>query len=119
MGSTQRVSRLAAMIEGLISEISKGNEVDTDGLLLLLGLQGKLVASDLESAAQKFSDEAKSAIYLRQSLDKALTCPICSGLIDANKSVSYDHIQRRSEGGIGSADNGQVTHPYCNTAIKN
>ncbi len=119
IGSTQRVERLSNMFNGLVASFLNEEEVDTDKLLQLLGLQGKLVASELEGAAQNFSDEAKSAIYLRQSLNNALTCPICNGLVDTNKSASYDHIKRKSDGGMGISDNGQITHPYCNTAIKN
>lgn len=103
----------------IVASFLEGDAVDTDKLMQLLGLQGKLVASELEGAAQNFTDEAKSAIYLRQSLANALTCPICGGLVDTNKSASYDHIKRKSEGGMGDSDNGQITHPYCNTAIKN
>lgn len=119
IGSTQRVERLSKMFTGLMNSLLNDEEVTTDKLLLLLGLQGKLVASELEGAAQNFTDEAKSAIYLRQSLSNALTCSICGGLVDASKSASYDHIQRKMDGGLGGADNGQITHPYCNTAIKN
>lgn len=119
IGSTQRVERLSNMFTGLVTSFLNGDEVDTDKLLQLLGLQGKLVASELEGAAQNFTDEAKSAIYLRQSLANALTCSICGGHVDANKSASYDHIKRKSDGGMGDPDNGQITHPYCNTAIKN
>lgn len=119
IGSTQRVTRLGNMFTGIMNSLSKEEEVDTEKLLQLLGLQGKLVASELEGTAKNFTDEAKSAIYLRQSLDSALSCSICGGLIDANKSASYDHIKRKSEGGMGDPDNGQITHPYCNTAVKN
>ena len=119
IGSTQRVDRLSSMFSGLVNSFLNNEEVDTGKLLLLLGLQGKLVASELEGATQNFTAEAKSAIYLRQSLANALTCPICTGLVDANKSASYDHIKRKSDGGMGGPENGQITHPYCNTAIKN
>lgn len=119
IGSTQRVERLSGMFSGLVNSFLNEEEVDTNQLLQLLGLQGKLVASELEGAAKNFTDEAKSAIYLRQSLTNALTCPICSGLVDTNKSASYDHIKRKSDGGMGDSDNGQITHPYCNTAVKN
>lgn len=118
IGSSQRVDRLGALVIGLVDAFSHNQEVDTDRLLQLLGLQGKLVAAELEGSASNFTDEAKSAIYLRQSLDKAITCAICDGLIDASKSASYDHITRKSEGGSGSSANGQITHPYCNTGIK-
>lgn len=119
IGSSQRVERLSEMLVGLMTAFQKGEKVDTDKLLSMLGLKGKLIASELEGATQSFSTETKSAIYLHQSLASALKCPICDGLVDANKSVSYDHIIRKSEGGLGHVENGQITHPYCNTGIKN
>jgi HNH endonuclease len=52
-------------------------------------------------------------------LSNAMKCPICKGYLDPAKSASYDHIDRVQDGGKGSVGNGQVTHPYCNSAIKN
>ena len=69
-------------------------------------------------AGQKFSSETKSAIYIREVLQIAPRCKICNGLIHRN-SISIDHIERRRDGGSGSIDNGQLTHPYCNTGYKN
>ncbi|WP_418421869.1 HNH endonuclease, partial [Anaerotruncus colihominis] len=60
----------------------------------------------------------KSEVFIRQSLHKATRCAICGGYLHIH-SISIDHIQRKREGGTGSADNGQLTHPYCNTGIKN
>jgi len=34
-------------------------------------------------------------------------------------SSSIDHIQRKRDGGIAEINNGQVTHIYCNTTLKN
>lgn len=65
-----------------------------------------------------FSTERKSAIYIREALAKAPKCKICGGLIHRN-SITIDHIRRKEDGGIGDIDNGQITHPYCNSTIKN
>lgn len=65
-----------------------------------------------------FSKDAKSAVFLRDALKEPLRCGICKGLIHKN-AISIDHITRRAEGGTGALDNGQLTHPYCNTTIKN
>lgn len=67
---------------------------------------------------QNFSTEIKSAIYIREVLKSAPRCKICSGFIHRN-SISIDHIQRKQDGGLGATDNGQLTHPYCNTGYKN
>lgn len=34
-------------------------------------------------------------------------------------SIFIDHIKRREDGGLGTVDNAQLTHPFCNTTIKN
>ena len=69
-------------------------------------------------AGKDFSPDAKSAIFLRDALKDPLRCGICGGLIHRN-AISIDHVQRKADGGAGSADNGQLTHPYCNTTFKN
>ncbi|WP_082866312.1 HNH endonuclease [Marinomonas gallaica] len=48
----------------------------------------------------------------------ALKCSICGGLIHQT-SISYDHIIRKQDGGLGSASNASLMHPYCNTTVKN
>lgn len=118
--SNKRVINLRKMFEGLIESFYLEEEVTVDALLGYLELKGKLVASELESSAAKdFSKDAKSEIYLKASLEAALQCPICEGYIDNTKSASYDHVQRKQDGGLGGVANGQITHPYCNSAIKN
>lgn len=118
IGSSTRVTRLQAMFRGLVEKFANDEDVSIDELLIMLQLQGKLVASELEVSATEFSDETKSAIYLKQSLQSAVICPICGGYVDASKSASYDHVERKSEGGTAAMTNGQMTHPYCNTGIK-
>jgi hypothetical protein len=65
-----------------------------------------------------FSSDAKSAIFLRDAMKDPLRCGICDSLIHRN-AISIDHKQRVSEGGLGDPDNGQLTHPFCNTTVKN
>jgi HNH endonuclease len=65
-----------------------------------------------------FTSERKSAIYIKDALLSAPKCKICGGLIHRN-SISFDHIERKQDGGVGSIDNGQITHPYCNSTVKN
>ncbi|MBI1689715.1 MULTISPECIES: HNH endonuclease [Methylorubrum] len=57
-------------------------------------------------------------LFIRDALSKAIKCPLCSGLIDPLKSMSYDHIQRVKDGGGGDLENVQMVHHYCNS-IKN
>ncbi|NLR65739.1 DUF262 domain-containing protein [Chitinophaga varians] len=77
------------------------------------------LSTERESIESKdFSSERKSAIYITNALSTAPKCGICKGLIHRN-SISIDHKQRKQDGGLGTIDNGQLTHPYCNTGIKN
>ena len=71
-----------------------------------------------EETSREFSLSAKSSVVLNEALDKALRCKICGGLIDS-KCITIDHIQRKSEGGLGNTENGQIAHPYCNSTFKN
>ncbi len=71
-----------------------------------------------DSIATDFNTGKKSAIYIREALKNVTKCGICGGLIHKN-SISIDHIQRKEDGGLASLDNGQITHPYCNTGYKN
>jgi len=64
-----------------------------------------------------FTREVKSEVFLTQALKSALKCQICKGYIHSH-SIQFDHIQRKSEGGMGTVENAQLSHPYCNTTIK-
>jgi len=70
------------------------------------------------SEQTSFSTNKKSAVFISEALQSATKCKICNGLIHRN-SISIDHIKRKQDGGKASLDNGQVTHPYCNTGYKN
>lgn len=69
-------------------------------------------------AGEKFTGEAKSAIYLREVLQSAPRCKVCGAAVHRN-AISIDHVRRRADGGTDGVDNGQLTHPYCNTGYKN
>jgi len=65
-----------------------------------------------------FSSQRKSAAFIHEAIAHAPRCKICGGYLHKN-SITIDHIQRKEDGGIGSIDNAQLTHPYCNTTFKN
>lgn len=67
--------------------------------------------------SQDFSERAKSSIFMTEALSYALRCKLCNGYIHQN-SITFDHIIRKADGGIGDPENGQIAHPYCNTVIK-
>jgi hypothetical protein len=81
-----------------------------------------LTARDKEqlitSSTKEFNTNKKSEIFIKDALLSVPRCKICKGLIHRN-SISIDHIQRQEDGGLATSDNGQITHPYCNTGYKN
>lgn len=79
---------------------------------LSLLTEGELVES------KDFSTERKSAIYINETLNAVPRCKVCNGYIHRN-SISIDHVIRKQDGGLGVISNGQLTHPFCNTGIKN
>jgi hypothetical protein len=82
--------------------------VTVEGAIAHLGLRGRIIDVVGSKLAPQFSDETKSMIFINKALRAALICPICNGKLNPNKSVSYDHIQRVSEGGLGEPDNGDL-----------
>ncbi|HIK04186.1 MAG TPA: DUF262 domain-containing protein [Trichormus sp. M33_DOE_039] len=75
------------------------------------------INQQINSSEKDFDSNKKSEIYIRSTLPSAPKCQICRGLIHRN-SISVDHIQRKADGGLATIDNGQLTHPYCNTGYK-
>lgn len=73
---------------------------------------------NFKTDSSEFSTETKSAAFLRDALSTSVRCDICDGHIHKN-SISIDHEFRKSEGGTGGLGNAKLTHPYCNTSIKN
>jgi len=65
-----------------------------------------------------FSNQQKSEVFIAEALSKAPCCKICGGLLHKN-AISIDHIERKQDGGKATIDNGQLTHPYCNSGYKN
>ena len=115
-----RITRVRDLLDNLINHyLETDTPVSPAELFSSIGLKGQILDFGTSEAAGKFSDETKSAVYIRASLLTGLKCPICSGFLYARKSISYDHIVRLRDSGSGSVDNAQMTHPFCNTAIKN
>jgi hypothetical protein len=54
--------------------------------------------------------------WIRTHIQAAIKCPICKGLLDPGKSVSYDHKKPKREQGTGDRDNVEPAHPYCNNS---
>lgn len=70
------------------------------------------------ATSANFNSNTKSEVFLSSALSEATKCKICKGYIHIN-SITIDHVDRKQDGGIGVAENGQVAHPYCNSTYKN
>lgn len=119
LGSKQRVDGAIKALEMIIDKAADPQcEISPDMLAEILRLESRLYTIQSRPGVD-FSEDAKSSAFLRQAFQQALCCPICHGYLDPAKSISYDHIKRKSEGGDGGDGNCQITHPYCNSTVKN
>jgi len=116
--SHKRNNIFKELLEKTVLKLSNEQEVSQNDLIIFAQLDGKLISGDVQNGSSKITEEHKSKLFINVALNKAITCPICNGYLDVDKSVSYDHIQRVREGGQGHAENVQLTHPYCNQSVK-
>ena len=116
--SHRRADIFKDLLENIVVKLSEREEITQNDLIVFSQLDGKLISGDVQNGNSKITDEQKSKLFINVALKNALTCPICNGYLDVDKSVSYDHIQRVRDGGAGSSNNVQLTHPYCNQSIK-
>lgn len=65
---------------------------------------------------EKFSKSDKAQAVIRKALETDI-CPECGGRLYI-KDRSYDHDQRKADGGKSVASNVELMHPYCNTGYK-
>jgi hypothetical protein len=119
LAKTQRIPKMRDMFNYLAANGSNDGPIAPEQVMSHLGITGRTYDVTTTTRGVAFTDETKSQIYYREAIAKAHTCPICGGLLDISKSVSYDHVTRIRDGGLGTAENGQMVHPYCNTGMKN
>lgn len=117
--SRHRVSEYSSLLDSVIQKLDSGHEVSEEDMVTFANLNGKIIVGEKTTTSQTFSDDVKSAAFIKSALQHALKCPICGGYLDPNKSVSYDHTKRKQDGGLGTLENCQLTHPYCNQSVKN
>jgi hypothetical protein len=104
----------------LIDNLSQGkNQADAINEIIQTNFKFLTIRQQNEHGeSDGFSQNTKSAIFIKEALASAVKCKLCHGLIHSH-SVSFDHIVRKQDGGLNNLDNGQLTHPYCNTTFKN
>ena len=81
-------------------------------------LKTKTISNTRDTPGKKFSRETKAAAFIRDALPGSPRCKICNGYLPSRIN-SIDHIKRKADGGLGTLNNAQLTHPYCNTTFKN
>ncbi|MEU2661407.1 DUF262 domain-containing protein [Micromonospora sp. NPDC007220] len=75
------------------------------------------ITDDDRLHGRNFSQETKNMLVLNDLLERETRCGICGARVPRN-SISFDHLLRKQDGGTGAPENGQLTHPYCNTGYK-
>lgn len=73
--------------------------------------------TETETTTQKFSKSVSSGIWIKEHLPSKIRCHICKGHIP-NNAISDDHIIRQRDKGLGTVENGHISHPYCNHIFK-
>ena len=76
------------------------------------GVRGKST-----KAKRDFNSGTKTAAYFAAALPGCVTCSVCDARIHKN-SMQFDHKVRARDGGSADMKNAQVTHPYCNSTIR-
>jgi hypothetical protein len=114
-----RVPKMKDLFEYLVKELQDENkEIKPEDAIAHLGLRGRILDVNESQTSPQISDDTKSMVYVKEAIKNAIHCPICGGILDPAKSVSYDHIEPRRSGGTGDHTNVQLAHPYCNSAFK-
>jgi hypothetical protein len=71
----------------------------------------------LTKKPKNFSSAVKQLTVITEVLDAAPVCDLCLARKDL-KATHVDHIKNRSRGGLGTADNARLLHPYCDSTYK-
>lgn len=95
------------------------NELEIEGLLNRHDRYQSLVKerSVTTKKPKDFSSAAKDVVVLSEVLARASICNLCKARIDL-KAMQIDHRTDKQKGGLGTTQNSQILHPYCNSAYK-
>jgi len=120
-GSEERgLVPLVEMYRGVLAGVANG--LDDSSIITELRKNDRLrylhePSEEDKRARRNFSSETKSTAYLREAMEKAVRCSICGARLHKN-SITFDHVQRKEDGGTGEVDNAMPAHPYCNSGYK-
>lgn len=116
VGSANRQARAVDMLNLVIDKALSSEHMpplEEVAAAMKLGSRAFIVS---EQAGREFTDDTKSAAFIRAALKGALRCPICDGFLEPVRSVTYDHKLAKRDGGDGGIDNCELAHPFCNSA---
>jgi hypothetical protein len=119
-GGARSLEALVDMYDSVLGGVKAGrsNAAIIEGIKAINKLKFvQEITEDDRKQGKNFSRETKSTVFLKEALQTALRCKICGARIHV-KSISFDHIERKQDGGTGTTDNAQMTHPYCNSGYK-
>lgn len=118
-GATASVTVIKEFYRTCIDSLDHGETVEKTIESIVRSRQfGKLITEWEElGSGPEFSRDMKTHVFLRDALDTAMKCSICGGYLHRN-AMSIDHILRQEDGGMGTSENAQITHPFCNTGYK-
>lgn len=113
--SAEPLCKLFIMV---MSQLKEG-KTESDILQMIQQMYKNIsLVREEEITNSDFNTNRKSETYISTALKSVVRCGICGGVVHIN-ATSVDHIERKRDGGLGTAENGQITHPYCNTGYKN
>ncbi len=113
--------RLAEYYSFIFNSLSSGEKIESLPAISKRNAKFSFINFDpqfLLTERDSFSEKVKSAAFIKEALENPIRCKICNGMIHT-KSISIDHINRKRSGGKGILENAQLTHPFCNSTIKN
>lgn len=117
--SNQRNKVYQSFLEKLVQRLNESiDDIEIHEISVMLNVKNALFIQN-NTLSQNFSDEVKSQTFIVQALNHAFKCSICDGYLHTEKSMQYDHIIEKYNGGIGELENCQLIHPFCNQAYKN
>jgi len=118
MSKTERTPKMRDLFDFLVGKYQDNEQVQPEDAIAQMGFQGRILDVRTMAMTSHISDDTKSLLFVKEAINSALKCPLCGGLLDPTKSVSYDHITPVRDGGMGDVTNTQLAHPYCNTGFK-
>jgi len=110
------------MYRGIFSSLLSGPKTDGEVMQDLKKIPSlkNLDAIDVEDEGpprKRFSKTVQAAAVIRDILANRSRCPECGARLPPF-SRSKDHVKLQDDGGLGTVDNLQFTHPYCNSGHK-